>query len=192
MLSPDAVKLVIDQLNALGWPYMITGSIASSAYGEPRATQDADFVVQTQQQDMQQIFERLRQEFDHEPQMSFETVTGTTQHKFRFRRTLFLIEIFEADFNDPHERARFERRIEVELLDRRTWFPTAEDVIIQKLRWFVRIRRAKDLEDTRQVMFHQWPHLDWPYIERWCREHDSDALLTELRTEVQTMLDDEV
>ena len=59
-------------------------------------------------------------------------------------------------------------------------FPTAEDVIIWKLRW----ARAKDREDVRAVIGVQQGLLDWPYIEGWCERHGTRALLEEIRRTV--------
>lgn len=64
--------------------------------------------------------------------------------------------------------------------DRQVFFPTAEDVIIWKLRW----RRTKDREDVRGVIGVQGDKLDWPYIKRWCDRHGTRALLEEIRRTV--------
>ncbi len=41
----EFLKLVIDALEAAGVEYLIGGAIAEWAWGEPRATQDLDLVV---------------------------------------------------------------------------------------------------------------------------------------------------
>lgn len=45
MPSPDPFLSFVRPLNALGIPYMITGSLAAIYYGEPRLTNDIDLVV---------------------------------------------------------------------------------------------------------------------------------------------------
>ena len=53
-------------------------------------------------------------------------------------------------------------------IQRETWLPTPEDVVVQKLRW----GRNKDLDDARDVLAVQGTDsLDMPYIEKWCAEH---------------------
>jgi hypothetical protein len=42
----DALRLVLSKLDDCGIPYMITGSFASNIHGVPRATQDADIVIE--------------------------------------------------------------------------------------------------------------------------------------------------
>lgn len=45
MQDPDFITLFVAPLEAAGISYMITGSVASSIYGEPRNTLDIDLVV---------------------------------------------------------------------------------------------------------------------------------------------------
>ena len=39
------LRRMIERLEAAGIPYMVTGSLASSAFGEPRTSFDADIVI---------------------------------------------------------------------------------------------------------------------------------------------------
>lgn len=181
--SPLAVLEALDALNEIGASYLVTGSLARNFHAVPRSTKDGDFVVDMSPAQLHALFNQLQKRFEREPQMSFETVTGKTQHKFRHRESKFLIEIFEAHMDDPHERARFERRIEAQIDNRIGFVPTAEDVIVQKLRWLNRIRRPKDRDDVIDVMIFQWESLDWVYVAKWCAEHGSEQLLDELKDE---------
>jgi hypothetical protein len=73
-------------------------------------------------------------------------------------------------------KSEFERRrsVYVPMLDRTTWLPTPEDVIVQKLRW----GRPKDLDDARDVLAVQGPEtLDMGYIGKWCGQHETSARL---------------
>ena len=45
MSQPELLKLVARRLEETGVEYMVTGSVASSLQGEPRATHDIDVVV---------------------------------------------------------------------------------------------------------------------------------------------------
>lgn len=46
-MSPEeeALGAVVRALDLLAIPYMVTGSVASSYHGRPRATHDADIVI---------------------------------------------------------------------------------------------------------------------------------------------------
>ncbi|MGQ0734384.1 MAG: hypothetical protein ACT4QD_12085 [Acidobacteriota bacterium] len=52
----------------------------------------------------------------------------------------------------------------VAVLGRSVALPTAEDVIIDKLRWFSLARRRKDFDDTRNVIAVQHAALDWRFL----------------------------
>jgi len=58
--------------------------------------------------------------------------------------------------------------------------PTAEDVVIQKLRW----QRDKDIADVRIVIAVQAARLDWSYIQRWTDQHATTELLNRLKLEL--------
>ena len=47
MSSDEIIFAVIDYLNEQQLPYMLVGSLATNFYCVPRATQDADFVVES-------------------------------------------------------------------------------------------------------------------------------------------------
>ncbi|MSR55282.1 MAG: hypothetical protein EXS09_18650 [Gemmataceae bacterium] len=60
------------------------------------------------------------------------------------------------------------------------WLPTAEDVIITKVRWYTRARRGKDWDDIRDVISVQDSRLNRDYIHRWCEIHGSRESLKRL------------
>jgi len=105
--------------------------------------------------------------------------TGTYRQLLKYRGSPFGVELFLLS-NDPHDQERFSRRREVYLLGRKFWFPSPEDVIVTKLRW----ARSKDKDDVRNVISVQRGKLDWPYIEKWCKQHGTLALLQEIRRSV--------
>ncbi len=58
--------------------------------------------------------------------------------------------------------------------------PTAEDVIITKLRW----ARSKDRDDVRDVIAVQGDAIDWPYVHAWADQHGTRGLLDEIRASI--------
>lgn len=77
--------------------------------------------------------------------------------------------------SDVNDQERFRRRRCVGIAGRQTFVPTAEDVVITKLRWSRQGRRPKDISDATNVIAAQTGTLDWPYIERWCDLHGTRA-----------------
>src|SRR5262249_14086556 len=162
--------MVIDALKALEIPYMVVGSLSSNYYGVARSTKDADFVIQLGETPVPALVARLGSGFQLDPQLSFETITGTTRYIIRLADTPFQIEIFVSG-EDPHDQERFRRRHRVQIQGREAFVPTAEDVIITKLRWSLLGQRHKDLDDARNVIAVQGDRLDWDYLYRWCDLH---------------------
>ena len=183
MNSEEATVAVIDALEALRVPYMLVGSFSSNFYGVPRATQDADFVLQVEKNRIPEIARRLGPQFRLDPQVSFETVTATTRYVVQVVDNSFQVELFLLS-EDAHDRERFGRRRRVNVLGCQAYVPSAEDVIITKLRWSDRGTRAKDIDDVRGVIAVQGRRIQWDYVESWCGRHGTLDLLNEIRLSV--------
>jgi hypothetical protein len=180
MTAEESVMLhVADALSQCSIPYMLAGSFSSNYYGIPRSTKDADFVVQLKAGVSNDFIQRLGSELEVDPQLYFETNTGTYRQVFKHKSSPFKIELFLLS-QDPHDQARFERRVAINAHGRQLWLPTAEDVIIMKVRW----GRDRDKDDTRGVIGVQRGKLDWPYIEAWCDRHGTRNRLEEIRKTV--------
>lgn len=180
MTAEEAVQASIEALDALGVPYMLVGSFASNFYGIARSTKDADFVVALTQTSPADIARQLGPGFALDPQMPFETITGTTRFVATVVDSPFTIEFFQLS-DDPHDQERFRRRQRVTIAGRETCLPTAEDVIITKLRWSRQGSRTKDRDDAMNVIAVQGARLDWGYINQWCDGHGTRDLLEQLR-----------
>jgi predicted nucleotidyltransferase len=175
----DVTLRVIDALNASRVNYMLVGSFSTNAYGIPRSTKDADFVLQLEGDLAPEFYEELGDDFEIDPQLRFETNTGTFKQEIHFSGTPFTVELFRLS-KDGFDQERFRRKVPVKLLGRETFIPTAEDVVIMKARWL----RDKDRADIKNVLTVQRGKLDWPYIEKWCREHGTLAKLGEIQRTV--------
>ena len=57
MTVEDALKLLLSKLKECEIPYMITGSFASNTPGLPRATQDADVVIEVDKGALKRLLE---------------------------------------------------------------------------------------------------------------------------------------
>lgn len=183
MNSEEVIGEVIDALWAVDVPFMVVGSVATNFYGIPRSTRDADFVIKIPPP-FAALTERLGKNLRLAPQGSFEGVTGTVRHKIEAQGTSFTVELFELS-DDAHDVARFSRRRRVRLFGRDVFVATAEDTIVTKLRWALQPGREKDVDDVRSVIAVQGDGVDWPYVEQWCVQHGTAALLDSIRRSVQ-------
>jgi hypothetical protein len=83
---------VADALTASGIPYLLAGSFSSNYYGVPRSTKDADFVVELRSGVGRDFLARLGADFETDPQLSFETNTGTYRQLLRHTGSPFKVE----------------------------------------------------------------------------------------------------
>jgi len=179
--SFDALSRVLRALQTYQVPYMLVGAFSSNAYGYPRSTNDADIVIQYQVGLLETVCAWLGDDFKLDPQAGFELKTGTIRNIMTYIPTKFEIEFFRLGA-DEHDQERFARRRQLALpeLQIEAVIPTAEDVVIQKLRW----QRDKDIADVRTVISIQSERLDWPYIQQWTQKHGTIELLNRLRSEL--------
>jgi len=160
--------------------HMAVGAIAAGTYGIPRATKDIDLLVSLDaMRGIHKLIPALEDFIEFEAQAQFDTITWGRRYVGTSRSAPpFKVELFEM-FDDPFVQSEFSRRERrfVPLLNREIWLPTAEDVIVQKIRW----GRSKDLDDARDVLAVQGTEtLDMPYIENWCSIHGTSDRLSEI------------
>jgi hypothetical protein len=181
MTPAVAVHRVLTALQQAGLAHLVTGAIASNYYGIERSTKDADIVLETAPNDFAAFAHALGPDLVLDPQVTFETITGSHRHIIQLRGTHYQIELFLLGA-DPHHQERFGRRRPVRLtsIGIDSFLPTAEDVVIQKVRW----GRLKDLDDAQNVLAVQRDALDFTYIEKWCDLHGTRARLEDLRRSI--------
>lgn len=186
MSGEEATEALIEALNRLSIPYMVVGSLSRNYYAFPRSTKDADFVLHCGAPDAAKLLDALPEGISADPQMSFETVTGTVRHVLFVQGSDFKIELFYLS-DDPHDRERFARRIAIRSEGREWFVPTAEDVIIQKLRWCKGGKRGKDYDDARDVTAVQGCALDFDFIRSWADRHGTRAIFEEIYASVESL-----
>lgn len=175
------ILTVLDALVAEDVPYILAGSIASSAYGIPRSTKDVDFVVETTRPAFDNLLKRLEEWYTVDPQQHLETLTWTRRYILKAHSWPFQVELFIKD-EDSHHIEQWDRRqfLYNPIIEREVWMPTPEDTIVQKVRW----GRPQDRIDAQNVIAVQAELLDWPYIEKWCDTHGTRKTLEDLRAEI--------
>lgn len=186
MTALETVHRTLAALRAVNIPHMLTGALVSNFYGIERSTTDADIVIQLHPGGVFEEFaRRLGPGLELDEQITFETITGSWRHIIIAPGIQFVVELFLLG-GDAHQQEAFRRRRRLFSLERyggEVFIPTAEDVIVQKLRW----GRPKDVEDIRDVLAVQGDALDWSYLEHWCAQHGSAAKLAELRAAVMDL-----
>ncbi|PKL50555.1 MAG: hypothetical protein CVV39_01485 [Planctomycetes bacterium HGW-Planctomycetes-1] len=92
----EVIKILTDILDELKIEYAIGGSIASSIYGTPRFTQDADITVQPFLQVAEQLYERLKDNFYISKDAMYQAINPHSSFNVIHLETAFKIDIFTA------------------------------------------------------------------------------------------------
>jgi hypothetical protein len=166
-----ALATVVGLLDEVGVPYMLTGSVAASYHGRPRATHDTDIVIDPVPAQLEALLQRFLE-------TGFYVDPDGAREALRRRRLFNVVESGHAckfDLIIRRERAfsqeEFARRALADVsIGRPVSIVTAEDAVLSKLEW---ARRAGDSErqlaDAAGVLAVN-PSLDRAYIERWAEE----------------------
>lgn len=171
---------IVDVLERAGIAYVVTGSWASTVYGDPRTTHDIDLVVAlaVEQADvLAQAFPAPRYYADAE----------------WMRRAAALGEFFnivdtdtglKIDFwplkDEPYAREQFARRIRQDIGGRDMWVLAPEDVILSKLLWFKISEGQTQWRDVVGVWKAQMERLDLDYLRLWAARLSVSDLLSKI------------
>lgn len=149
---------------------MITGSLASAFYGEPRSTQDLDIVVRAEEPQLQELGERLRNAGLYCDSSAIgEAVAVSGMFNAIDPATGWKID-FIALKPTPFHRSAFEGRSTSELGGVRLQLIRAEDIVVAKLIWAKMGASERQLRDVLGVLMVQGTALDRDEVERWVED----------------------
>jgi hypothetical protein len=144
---------------------MVTGALASSYHGEPRATRDADIVIHPSREGLDRLTDGLLE-------AGFHVDRGVAGEAFTDRTQFNAIgaDASKVDFivrrDRPFSVEEFRRRQRADLLGTPGFVATAEDVILAKLEWANATGSDRQLDDVAGILAIA-SGLDLSYIDRW-------------------------
>jgi len=168
MISSDFFKKVIGSLESLEIPYFVTGSFASSWFGEPRLTFDVDVVVVIPLSKAELICDAFpAPEFYCSPIAAKEAIRSARQFNVIQTATSWKADLIIAK-DSEFDRSRFDRRRRLMTpMGIEAWFSSPEDVILKKLDFFRQGASEKHLRDIAGILKVQGKKIDQPYIDQW-------------------------
>ena len=144
---------------------MVTGSLASSYHGEPRATRDLDMVIDPSPPALSRLVEGLAV-------AGFYVDAETAQAALRDRSRFNAIgpDVTKVDFiirkDRPFSIEEFARREPADLLGTSGFLATAEDLVVAKLEWAAASDSDRQRRDVLGIV-RVAVDLDEAYIDRW-------------------------
>lgn len=169
-------------LEGAGVGYLLSGSLASSLQGEPRATHDIDLVVEVDAR----IVDALAAAFGADP---FFFDAPAARDALGRRAVFNLIDTRSGDkidfwplTEDAFDLSRFSRRVRTRAFGIDLAVSTPEDTILQKLRWAAACGGSeRQVNDAAGVYEFQSGALDEAYLDLWAARLDLTDLLAEVR-----------
>jgi hypothetical protein len=170
--NSDVVRQFIDRIDTLGIDYAIGGSFASSAWGNPRHTNDLDVVINLEAKNVRKLIDAFKDDFmlsENEIERS-----ATSHEPYRSFQLLHFEQIFKIDvflLNDtPFDQSGFSRRTKREY---EGGFPafyfTAEDTILRKLLWRLITPSDRQWNDVVQILEVRKDLIDKNYLQHWAK-----------------------
>jgi hypothetical protein len=184
MTQEEFLELVADRLAATGIPFMVTGSVSSSYYGLPRATQDIDLVIDPTAEQLERFVALVAPDY----YVSAEAAQDALRRRSMFN-VIHFDEGYKVDLiirkDRPFSLEEFRRRQICPLHGRSMPVASPEDVVLSKLEWNKITPSERQLNDALQVVVAQGAKLDQAYLRRWASELGVAEKLEELLRQVK-------
>ena len=171
MSLDEILKLIIDNLDKLGIPYMLAGSLASAAYGPPRSTHDVDIVVDLRREHVKGFMEAFSQSFYVDQGQIEQAINSRRSFNIIHLQTFFKADLFllaRTDFAREEFTRRLQRPLEG-IPEAQISVATPEDTVLSKLVWYRQGGEASELQwrDVNGILKTQGKRLDFAYLKHW-------------------------
>jgi hypothetical protein len=179
----DVALLAARAFDATGVAYFLGGSLASSLQGEPRATNDIDFVVDLEERSIDPLVVRFGDEFQVDREVMLDAVRRRATCNIFFLPLVTKIDLFVLK-KGAFDASEFARRREVRVRDEQVIVvKSPEDSILRKLLWFVESGEVSDRQwrDVVEILRVSAAALDGGYLDAWAARLGVTEQLTRAR-----------
>lgn len=163
---------VIAVLDALGVPYLVGGSLASSLYGIPRSTNDIDLVVDLAPSHVAPLIAALEPDFLVDEESINEAIQLRRSFNLIHMTTLDKLDLFVTGdhvWRRQELSRRQPERVAADPAVPPVYFASPEDTVLSKLDWYRRGGAISDRQwgDVQAVLTIQAGRLDRAYLHEW-------------------------
>ena len=172
----DVLGDVSARLNALGLPFMLTGSFALAFYATPRMTRDLDIVVAVEANQIADLTVAFASDYFVDADLIRSALSAESLFNLMHYGTGIKVDLIIRK-SSPYRLLEFSRRRQVQFGSVNIWIVSAEDLILSKLVWAKESGSELQLRDVRLLLAGA---VEVDYLRRWARELDVAPRLEEL------------
>jgi len=171
MQPGDIYLLFTDPIEAMGLDYMVTGSVASSSYGEPRFTHDIDLILWLPALSVENLGRAFPlDEFYCPPDETLHAEAARDQgghFNLVHHETGFNADVYLATEDDLTTWAASHRRL-IEILPGRSIFlAPPEYVILRKLQYHSEVAGERHIRDIRSMLQVCAEEIELGFLDGW-------------------------
>ncbi|MEO6594732.1 MAG: hypothetical protein ABIP94_08255 [Planctomycetota bacterium] len=181
-----ALQPVVEAFERLGIAYHVGGSVASSAHGSPRSTNDVDVVAELRHEHVDALCAALGKAYYAPAELMHDAIDHRSCANVLHLATGFKVDIFVRGDGD-YDRAAMARAVDRQLEPGTRMFhlATAEDTLLRKLLWFRKGGEVSERQwsDVLGVLRLRQADLDHGYLHDWSQRLGIDDLLAKAERE---------
>lgn len=182
-MSVALLRTVVELLNRHDIPHMLASSFASNEYGQLRATQDIDTVIDPTEPALRGFLSDLDRDRFY---VDIDDAVASLRRRGMFN-VIDLALGWKVDLmikkDRPFSSVEFERRRGTEAFGFDVWIAAPEDVVLSMLERAGRGGSDRHVADATAVLRVTGPLLDQGYLDQWADELGVAALLAQARAD---------
>lgn len=178
----ETVLPLVKAFDKLGVSYYISGSVASSIYGVPRATIDVDIVLDLKPQHVHSLVEMLGETYYIDEEMVLNAIQKRSSFNLIHLDTMLKVDIFIIK-DKPYNLKTLQRRRKDTFTEEKEstefYIGSPEDIILSKLEWFRsgEYVTKQQWRDVLGILKVQKDLLDLEYLRHWASTLELSNLL---------------
>lgn len=182
----DFLRRLVEMLDKKNIPYMISGSICSGFHGQPRATNDADLVIDPSQEQLISFVSSLGPDYYVSKDVAIQALNDNSMFNIIDIKTAWKADLIIRK-KRPYSKQEFSRRTNTNLMGMNLWILSPEDSILSKLEWAKNTESQMQFKDALGVIIVQGKKLDFDYLKKWAKELKIEDSLEKLLKDAQNL-----
>jgi hypothetical protein len=171
MSESELLELIIKIFEENQIEYILTGSLVSSIQGEPRATNNIDFVIQIKSSQINLFLNTFKSpDYYLDEGSIINAIENESMFQILHLKSGIIIDLWLIT-NDPFDIARFSGKIKENILGTQMYISRPEDTILSRLRWCKKSGFSeKQFNDALRVYEVQYNLFNMDYLHTWAKD----------------------